>query len=471
MRRGFFLLSIVALWMAAVSSYAQETTPAPTPTPNPVSDIRFDEWDTVDIPEAVRDGLSRPYLAYFNENDSETINNLSTAQPTTNRATVYYTNPANPGDTVPIMETEASALEGVFVAPQGNALAYFLNDSAGSRRGLWVVDVSLGFSARVLAASGLGLRGIYSEPAWAPDGRQLAVVLETGYNLDIFAFDLDESKWVGLVRDGSFNFWPAWSPDGRYLAFVSDRATCPSWEPGTPDACNAAVQDMPTGGHVYVLELETGVISRVSQETTSEPPYWIDDDTLGYSTGDPFDLTAPTRALWYADAPAFESQRFRLDGDTGETVYLAESWRPDGQQVVFQRANGDGTEIVVARRDGTRVDTIDQVSFARFAMAAAWSPDGERLSVGGTSGQCPYGVRVMNENFSMIATGTEPSNVCNPIYAPNGEYLAFTGINNFRSTLDGRRDVYVASADGFGTANVSLSLRGQRTLLGWVGPG
>ncbi|MFW5691641.1 MAG: hypothetical protein ACOCXZ_03995 [Chloroflexota bacterium] len=442
-------------------------TPPPLPTPLPVSEIVYDNWQGVDLPPEVRDGIDRPYIVFLNENDSETVTSLATAQPTTDRTVIYLGNPANPADRIRLLELNTEALESVFLAPAGNALAYFI-EGTGPLSGLWAYDISLGISARVLVTDTLVKRGIFSPPSWSPDGRTLAVTLETGYNLDIFTFNLDQSRWVGLVRDDSFNFWPSWSPDGRYLAFVSDRADCPSWVPGTPNACDPDTTPTPISGHVYVMNIETGVISQVSPERTFEPPYWVTEDTLAFSSGDPFDIINAERRLWLGSVPDMTARRIDLQDDPALTLYIGEAWAPDASQVVFQSA-GDENVIIAMSAEGERLATLDQVTFARFSFRGDWMPDGTRLGVGGTGGQCPYGIRVFDDTPRLIASGTSPNNVCDPIYARNGQYMAYTAVNNARS-LDGRRDIYIASPEGFSPTNMTIDLRGQMTLLGWVGP-
>ena len=62
-------------------------------------------------------------------------------------------------------------------------------------------------------------------PAWSPDGKQIAFSgLVGGFN-DLFVYDLDASKLRRLTTDTFAELDPAWSPDGRLLAFSTDRFT------------------------------------------------------------------------------------------------------------------------------------------------------------------------------------------------------------------------------------------------------
>src|SRR4029079_3371706 len=60
-------------------------------------------------------------------------------------------------------------------------------------------------------------------PAWSPDGHQIAFSgLVGGYN-DLFVYDLSTKAVRRLTNDAFAELDPAWSPDGRQLAFSTDR--------------------------------------------------------------------------------------------------------------------------------------------------------------------------------------------------------------------------------------------------------
>ena len=445
-------------------------TPVPTQTPLPVPALGFDRWQLVDLPADMQNGVNTPMIAFVNQNNAETISNLSTAQPATNNETLYFTSPTNRSQRIPILELRAITSSQMFVSPRGNAVAYFIDDPNNIDDGLYVLDLSVGMTGRIVPTESLIQRGIVNTPSWSPDGQRLALALESGYSLDIFTFDLASSSWSELIRDGSYNFWPTWSPDGRYLAFVSDRAVCPSWIPGEPGACNPDETEPPTGGHVHVLEINTGEITRLSDEWTYEPPYWINNRLLGFVTGDRFDLLNPSRSLWVATLADMQAREVRLSDGPATPFMVAETWSPDGNRVIAQSVNGDGNEIVIMLANGTRLHTVDELSFARFTLRATWAPDNSRLALGGSSGQCPYGIRVVDEDFGFVAQGNQPRSMCNPIFAPDGSRIAFTGVSTGATAVDGRLDIYSSSANGFEAINLTVDLRGQMTLLGWVSP-
>lgn len=450
----------------ATATSTPEPTLTPSITPLPLSGFVFDNWDVVDVPEDIKDGIQNQMIAYISANRQVSIANIATAQPGTGVQTLYFASPTRLRGRIPVLEVSSAAGLEVFVPRPGNALAYVRTDGDIRSNGLYILDFASGFSARVLAGDNpLVQRGFYMRPSWSPDGSQLAMAVATGYDIDIYLYATDGSGRTNITERGSYDMWPSWSPDGRHIAFVSDRDDCPSWIPGEPDFCDALFRPPPTGGQVYLYELESGSISRLSDVAASEAPYWINPSLLAFASGDPFDLLNPQRRIWRADINSGDVREVTLPGSSDAASYLSEHWSPSGAAVLAQIAAGDN-RLVLLSAESTLLGEDDALDFPRFSMSAAWSPDGERIAVGGTAGQCPFGVRVRDRRLRSVANAGPPPTMCDPHYSFNGEFLAFTGVN---PRVDGRNDIYVASANGFGATSLTSDLRGQVELIGWVG--
>ena len=86
----------------------------------------------------------------------------------------------------------------------------------------YVHDVSSG--RRRLVAN---FRGSNSAPAWAPDGRTLAVTLSRDGGSQLYTIDANGGEPRRLVQSSSIDTEPAFSRDGKSIYFVSDRGGAP----------------------------------------------------------------------------------------------------------------------------------------------------------------------------------------------------------------------------------------------------
>lgn len=441
------------------------TTPTPSITPQVTAAALFDNWELIEIPEALSDGIGTPLIAFLNSNDRETIRNLSTAQPQSDNETLYYVAPDGSLPRTAILPLTTATANQVYISRNGMSIAYFREDAARVNTGLYIMDVRLGVTGRVLVLPSLVQRGIVSEPAWKPDGSRLAIALETGYALDIFTVEISGTGWSNLTNSGAYEWYPSWSPDGRYLAFLSDRARCPSWTPGEANACDALIDPPPTTGNVFVLDTVSSEVMQLGGEWVTDAPEWVNNSQLAFASGDPL-FGDDERRLWLADVRTRQTREVRLSNGSDGPYRLSAAFSPDGRTVLFQSASATTTEIIMMTTDGSLIGRTGELTFARYSMVAVWSPDSANVAIGGVEGQCPYGTLVYNNDFFNLRRGTPPPSMCNPSYSPDGVWLAFSGLI---SNVDGRVDIYVGNSNGGGAVNLTSDLRGQIDLLGWVG--
>jgi len=452
-------------------------TPTITPTPYPTAQATvgfiFDNWELVTVPKDILTSLSSPMLAFVNQNDKDAVSNGGTPQPATGLETLYYAAPNNPGGRIPVMQLAASTNNQIYISANGRSVAYFKDGrdtTTAQTGGLYMLSLENRISGRILPINSLVQRGFFSDPAWTSDGTRLAMAVATGYDIDIFTIGSDGADLKNVTNNGSYDIWPSWSPDGSKLMFVSDRDTCPSWIPGDANACDTATKTPPTEGSVvgsvYLMDMTSGETRRLTDEKLSEPPHWLNNTTITFATGDPTLDDPPQRHIWIEDITVGQAQEVKLADGSDGPIRLSEAWAVDGSAVVYQSVSNSSSEIIAVRRDGTLIGRTSELNFPRFGMSASWVRDGSRIALGGVSGQCPYGARVLDAAFNFVTRGNPPPGMCNPSYSPDGAWLAFIGVN---PRVDGRVDVLVANPNGTGTANLTGVLKGTINLIGWVG--
>jgi dipeptidyl aminopeptidase/acylaminoacyl peptidase len=104
----------------------------------------------------------------------------------------------------------------------------------------------------------------FGAPAWSPNGRQIAFVVEGPDQVSIWLMNADGSRPRQLTGGGAANVYPAWSPDGRQIAYASSRS-------GNAD--------------IYVFDLESGRERNLTQTPNDEnyPAWSLDGNWLAFS--------------------------------------------------------------------------------------------------------------------------------------------------------------------------------------------
>jgi serine/threonine protein kinase len=242
-------------------------------------------------------------------------------------------------------------------SPDGKQIAYATEEivDPSTRLGdsaLYVVDAAGGSPRKVVD-------GDAAQPTWSPSGQTIAYWSNVGGQRDIYAVAAAGGARVAVTQDSAIDWSPAWSPDGRFLYFASDRG-------GSMNLWRIAV-DQATGQPLREPEpVTTGV-----QASAALPRLSKDGSRLSFRSrvtainpvAIPFDPTTLR-----AGVPVLL--------DTQNNIRIPSDVSPDGKQLAFYSLGDQQEDIFIGSTEGVMRRLTDDVPRDR---APLFTPDGHSL--------------------------------------------------------------------------------------------
>ena len=215
----------------------------------------------------------------------------------------------------------------------------------------------------------------YRNPRFSPDGRRLAVEIETEGNVDIWVLDLARDVPTRLTFDEGFDGVPVWSPDGEFIAFASERGEGTQniyrkSADGSGAAEPIAVSDRvlvpwswsPDGRQIAVMvqnpetQLDLGLLS--VEDGTIEP--FLNTRFIEY--GPVFSPDGRWIAYGNNESGDFEVYVRPADGSSGK-------WQISSGGAAYPIWSRDGKEIFLAYENGL-IQTVDvETSGGQFRVS------------------------------------------------------------------------------------------------------
>lgn len=254
--------------------------------------------------------------------------------------------------------------------------------------GKLVFQVSSGGDIYVINADGSGLDRVTDglDPAWSPDGTQIAF---TRWRHPWGVYLVDQSGEERIV-DSIRLKGATWSPTGTKLAFAINYSSSETIEICFFGFCFTIPPY--SFGQIWTVDLETGeMLNLPLDDQAVHAPAWSPKDNRIIYAGD--------RGLAWIDLDSMEKDRFE-----GSSVWDASpAFSPDGQRIALMGRVHDRWEIFVMNADGSGRQQLTQsaprIKAPPSNVAPTWSPDGRQIAfLSNRDG--PWRIYVMNADGS-----------------------------------------------------------------------
>jgi len=197
----------------------------------------------------------------------------------------------------------------------------------------------------------------YFEPVWSPDGRSIAVTMETGGQLDLGLIDVGTKEVTRLTDDRSADLEPAWSADGEDVYFASSRGR---------------------GFDIFRLRLADRRIEPVVAEAGDQVQPAISPDGLTLAYVSPVAGRLGTGGIWTRALNASGAAAPTLVRYEESEYRMRPRWTPDGRALLYgsDESGSNGVAIISATGGNPIVLTNDDMG----EYSPAPSPDGSTFA-------------------------------------------------------------------------------------------
>ncbi len=278
------------------------------------------------------------------------------------KSDIYVVDPET-GKTTQLLSARGSQEDAEF-SPNGRRVAYESRGPGGQSQ-IYVLEPD--GTERKLTDLRLGA----SDPAWSPDGTQIAFSGTRGgagssrFDSDIFVMKADGSRIRRFAGTPNDDGHPDWSPDGSSIAFHS------GYRPRSKSS-----SDPPPRGTILVASVDDENITRLTSSYGGGQPAWSPDGRwIAYSRFSP-GSSSGSGGWAYADLWTVRpggSEREHIGHRQYNAFWHNPSWSPNGGSIVVEAGGSIGIVDVESERLRVLMDAPE--------VDPSWSPDGILVSL------------------------------------------------------------------------------------------
>jgi Tol biopolymer transport system component/DNA-binding winged helix-turn-helix (wHTH) protein len=399
------------------------------------------------------------------------------------RSVSIYIVPALGGAAHRVYDGLASMGAGVSWSPDGRSIAFAESSAENPTRA--VISLLALADSSITAITSPPAGSLDHEPAFSPDGNQIAFVRSTvaGVSNDVFVMPSKGGDALRLTFDNHPIMGPpTWTADSREIVFSSDRsATMGLWRisaaggalrPVAGPAGEAKWPSIPAKGNLLVYEqaLSKFNVWRLNLKDLTHhaaPP-----SALISEKGDKMrpDFSPDGKKvafesdrlgfwdIWTCDVDGTNCvQATALHGTAGRA-----RWSPNGRYIAFEFHPKERSEIYMVEVPGGTPHLVPTIPGADN-LSPEWSRDGKWLYFASKSGNDPF------QLWKMPVQGGSPTRLTrnggiSPVESPDGRYLYYCKYERgglWRMPLQGGEESEMLSdIEGGGWPNWALSPNG-----------
>ncbi len=298
-------------------------------------------------------------------------------------------------------------------SPDGRWLAVSDKEQQGMATGIWLVSVD-GAEKQPISKPGSETYIVDRDPAFSPDGRQLAFVRWISEQMgELFVTTIGSGRLRQLTFDNKSVLTPKWSPDGSEIYFISNR-----------NGRNHLWRIRPNGAKPELVESVTSEFYQIDispRTARLAGSQWINETSIEVSS-----------------AGRQNAARCLIDSSRKDE---SPAISPDGRSIVFESARTGAIEIWGASIDCSRIFQVTRNSGGSLG-SPRWSPDGEKIAFSRYyDGQAE--IAIINRDGGGLRRLTDNSSSdFFPSWSRDGRFIYFT------SNRSGTFQIYVMAVSG-----------------------